>query len=64
MGKITLGFVKERTSVEEKGEEEKITIRGIDRDFDKMVSVLQLEKKQIVKDLKLEKKIKKELVRS
>ncbi|MBI2102317.1 hypothetical protein HYT55_00625 [Candidatus Woesearchaeota archaeon] len=62
MAKIPLGFVKERTSAEQKGEEENVTLRGIDNDFDKMVSILQLEKKQLVKDLKLEKKIKKELV--
>ncbi len=63
MVKIPLGFVKDRNSTVEKGEEEKIVLHGIDAEFDKMVSVLQLEKKQLVKDLKLEKKIKKELVR-
>lgn len=62
MGKIPLGFVKDRVSAEKKGDEEQITLHGISSDFNKMISVLQLEKKQLVKDLKLEKKIKKELV--
>lgn len=62
MPKIPLGFLKERTSAEGRGKEERLTLRGIDAEFDRMVSVLQLEKKQLIKDLKLEKKIKKELI--
>src|SRR3990167_6975158 len=63
MAKIPLGFIKGHSSKEEKGVQEKIALHGIDAEFDKMTSLLQLGKKQLVSNLKLEKKIKRELVR-
>lgn len=64
MAKVALGFIKERTGSEEKkGTEEKVALRGIEREFDRMLAALQVEKKKLASSLRLEKKIKRELVK-
>ncbi len=62
MAKISLGFVK-REAEPEKLEAVKITVRGIDGEFQRMIATLKIEKKQLAKELKHEKRIKRELVK-
>ena len=60
MGKIAIGFIKPE---ERKSAEEKVILRGIEAEFDKMASLLELERKELARDLKVEKRIKRELVK-
>jgi|SRR3989344_7883949 len=60
MAKIAIGFIKPS---EKKGAEVKVILRGIEAEFDKMASLLELGREELARDLKVEKKIKRELVK-
>jgi len=62
MVKEVVGFV-ERDVAKKKEVEEKVVLRGIENEFQRMLTVLQVEKKKLTQNLRLEKKIKRELVK-
>ncbi len=62
MAKKFLGFVE--PSVEpQRVEAFKITIKGIDGEYQRMIALLKIEKKQLANEIKHEKRIKRELVK-